>query len=86
LLKGSRQRVVINSSMSRWRLVTPGGPQGSGVGLVLFKLFINDINDGIECILSKFADDTKLSGATDTVEGRDAIQRYINRFERCRRI
>ena len=60
------QRVVVNESTSGERSVMSEVPHGPVLGLILLILFaicINDIGSGVECTLSKFADNTNLWGA-----------------------
>ncbi|GAB0186290.1 hypothetical protein GRJ2_001094300 [Grus japonensis] len=54
----------------------------SVLGPALLNVFAVDTNSRIECTLSKFVNDTKLCGAVNTLEERDAIQRDLDRLER----
>lgn len=63
-------------------LVTSRIPQELILGLILFNVFISDLDDGAECTFCKFASGRKLGGVADTADGCAAIQRDLNRLEK----
>ena len=56
-------------------------PAGISVGPILFNIFIDDLEKGTKCSISKFADDTKLRWF-GTPEGQDAIQKDLDKLEK----
>ena len=59
-LRGRVQRVCIQGVKSSWTEFLSGVPQGSVLGLILFLIYINDLDFGIRNWILKFADDTKI--------------------------
>ena len=59
-LTNRNQRVCIKGKSSTWAEVLSGVPQDSVMGPVLFLIYINDLEEGIENWILKFADDSKI--------------------------
>ena len=57
-LSERKQRIVINSKYSNGRDVISSVPQGSVLGPIIFLYYVNVINEGLNCKISKLTDYT----------------------------
>ncbi len=52
----------------------------SVLGPVLFLVYVNDIDEGLSCKISKFADDTKIGNSVLTDEERQSLQEDLHKI------
>ena len=76
-LSNRKQRVVLNGCFSEWRDVISGALQGS---VLLFIIYINDIDDCVAGKMSKSADDTKIYHTVYSDKDASAFQGRENAF------
>ena len=81
-LSDRRQRVVINDTASEWAPVTSGVPQDSVLRPVLFIIYINDIDEGLNNFISKFADYTKIGNSIITDRDRMSLQEDLRKISK----
>ena len=88
---------MVNGEVSNWKPVFSGVPRGSVLGLILFLIYINDLEKGVTRKILEFADDTKrcrkIKGNGDKQQRQDDIDKLIKwsekwqmlfNFEKCK--
>lgn len=76
-LQNRKTRVVLDGAKSRWYNIFAGVPQGSILGPLMFLIYINDIEDNLECDIHLYADDAVLM--THYSNNTEATYEKINR-------
>ena len=59
-LDNQKQRVILDSQCSSWKIILSGVPHGSVLGPLLFLIYINDLPNRLNSICKIFSDDTSI--------------------------
>ncbi len=70
----------MNGTASDWAPVISGVPHGSILGPVLFIVYINDIDIGLNNFIGKFTDDTKIVNSGISDRDRQSLQDDLNKI------
>jgi hypothetical protein len=73
--------VCLNGIFSDWAKVDSGVPQGSVLGPLLFLVYVNDMDSGIGCNISKFADGTKIFNEVGSEDGYSSLQSSLDKLK-----
>ncbi|RMC06934.1 hypothetical protein DUI87_16385 [Hirundo rustica rustica] len=79
-LHGRAQTVLVNGAASSWGQAPVVSLRGLCWGQFC-SIIIDDMDEGIESLISKFADDTKLGACVDLLEDRMALQRDLEQLD-----
>ncbi|CAM5088479.1 unnamed protein product [Eretmochelys imbricata] len=79
-LEDREQWVGINGKFSEWRGVTSSVPQRSVLEPILFNLFINDLEKGVNSKVAKFVDDTELLKIVKTKADCKELQKDLTKL------
>ncbi len=71
---------AIENKASNWAPVTCGVPQSSVLGAVLFIIYINDIDVGLNKFIAKFTDDTKIVNSVISDRDRQSLQDDLHKI------
>ena len=75
-LQDREQRVLVNSSASKWAAITRGVPQGSILGPLLFVIFVNDLPNVVKsCKIHLYADDTTIYSSHKL---KSEVEKFLN--------
>ena len=73
-------RVTIRDKSSSWKEVISGVPQGSVPAPIMFAIYVNDMDDGVDSYMSFFADDAKLLRKVTVENDCGELQQDLNKL------